>query len=75
MTINRRRLLRGLNYHVQELLKQEDTKTADILLEIMTQISKGKYSERWTDRIIPALLLVFSGMTLAFILLGILLEV
>lgn len=75
MTVNRRKLLRGLNYHVQDLLKQEDTKTADILLEIMTQISKGKYSERWTDGIIPSLLLIFSGIVLAMLLIGILLQV
>jgi hypothetical protein len=57
-------------------LRQDNLyREAEEVLNIINTISTGKYNVAWHDRIIPSLLLIFCGMMISLILVGIMLEV
>jgi hypothetical protein len=57
-------------------LRQDNLyREAEEVLNIINTISTGKYNVAWHDGIIPSLLLIFCGMMISLILVGIMLEV
>ncbi len=73
--LSRRRLMRFLKLKLVQLRQDNLYREAEEVLNIMNTISTGKYNVAWHDRIIPSLLLIFCGMMISLILIGIMLEV
>jgi hypothetical protein len=70
MSINRRKLLRGLEYR----MKDQEGASSDAFLDLINQIERGKYDEGWSNRIVSSLFFIFLGMVLGLIFLGVLLQ-
>lgn len=73
--LSRRRLMRFLKLKLMQLRQDNLYREAEEVLNIINTISTGKYNVAWHDRIIPSLLLIFCGMMISLILVGIMLEV
>jgi hypothetical protein len=67
--------MRFLKLKLVQLRQDNLYREAEEVLNIMNTISTGKYNVAWHDRIIPSLLLIFCGMMISLILIGIMLEV
>lgn len=75
MTIlNKRRLLRALSMQRREALESNKPELEKYTDDLIGQVVRGKYDMRWTDYVIPSLFLIFTGMMLALIFLGVILE-
>lgn len=67
--------MRFLKLKLRTLYEQDKISEANEVLDIMNRIATGKYNNAWYNSIIPTLFFVFTGMALAFILIGVMLGV
>jgi len=74
-TLNRRKLVRFLQLKLRTLYEQNKVAEANEVVDILNKISTGKYNQTWAHNIIPSLFLIFTGMLIALVLIGVMLEV